>query len=136
MDLSATVDDILRAAHGAGGLDAALATGAFGDLSSETVEAVVREAARFAGEVLAPLNQTGDRSGVAFAEGRVTMPVGFVEAYRRWAAAGWSALGAPAQWGGQAMPVSVHSPDMSAARDSTSLAKRISSGCRHRSLVG
>src|SRR4029077_8476324 len=39
--------------------------------------------------------------------GRVTMPAGFVDAYRQWTAAGWSALGAPADWGGQAMPVTV-----------------------------
>src|SRR3954471_22780849 len=107
MDLSATVDDIMRAARSAGRLEETLATGAFGDLNADTVEAVVADAARFAGEVLAPLNAIGDRAGVAFADGRVSMPAGFVEAYRQWTGSGWSALGAPAEWGGQAMPVSV-----------------------------
>mgnify|MGYP003327108705 CR=1 FL=1 len=30
-----------------------------------------------------------------------------VEAYRRWREAGWSGIGAPAAWGGHAMPVVV-----------------------------
>jgi acyl-CoA dehydrogenase len=107
MDHARTVDDILAAMRTAGGLDAALATGAFGELTADTVETVVAEAARFAGEVLAPLDRVGDRHGVGFDAGRVTMAPGFADAYRRWVAAGWSAIGAPSEWGGQAMPVVV-----------------------------
>jgi alkylation response protein AidB-like acyl-CoA dehydrogenase len=107
MELAATAEQILSAVRTAGGLDATLATGAFGDLTPETVEAVMMEAARFAGEVLAPLNRTGDRLGVTLDRGRVTTAPGFADAYRRWAAAGWNAIGAPAEWGGQAMPIVV-----------------------------
>src|SRR5262245_41476656 len=97
----------MGAVHDAGRLDEALATGAFGDLSVDTCEAVVAEAARFASEVLAPLNQPGDRAGVIFADGQIMMPAGFVDAYRQWVGAGWSELGAAAEWGGQAMPVTL-----------------------------
>ena len=107
MDAAATVRDILFAMRTAGGLDATLATGAFGDLTADTAEAVVAEAARFAGEVLAPLNRVGDRAGVSLEAGRVTMAPGFAEAYRRWSTAGWSGIGAPVAWGGQGMPVTV-----------------------------
>jgi alkylation response protein AidB-like acyl-CoA dehydrogenase len=107
MDLAGTVDDILAAMRTAGRLEETLATGQFGDLTAETVATVLGEAARFAGEVLAPLNRVGDRAGVRLDEGRVTTAPGFADAYRRWAADGWNAIGAPQEWGGQAMPVAV-----------------------------
>jgi acyl-CoA dehydrogenase len=75
-----------------------------GDLSGQDVDAVLEEAGRFATEMLAPLNAAGDRHGTPFKDGIVTMPPGWREAYRAWAAAGWSAVSAPAQWGGQALP--------------------------------
>ena len=107
MDAATTTADILFAMRTAGGLDAALATGGFGDLTAETADAVVVEAARFAEEVLAPLNRVADRTGVAFEAGKVTTAPGFAEAYRRWAAAGWCGIGAPSAWGGQQLPVAV-----------------------------
>ncbi len=44
------------------------------------------------------------RYGTPFKDGAVTMPPGWKEAYRAWAAAGWNAVSLPAQWGGQALP--------------------------------
>jgi alkylation response protein AidB-like acyl-CoA dehydrogenase len=87
--------------HGAG-LARALAEES--ELSADDVDAVLQEAGRFATEVLAPLNAAGDRHGTPFKDGAVTMPPGWKEAYKAWAAAGWSAVSAPAQWGGQALP--------------------------------
>jgi alkylation response protein AidB-like acyl-CoA dehydrogenase len=107
MDLTGVAHDIVAAMRSAGRLDETLATGQFGDLSSETVQSVVAEAARFAGEVLAPLNRIGDRTGVSFDGGRVATAPGFADAYRRWTADGWNGIGAAAEWGGQAMPVAV-----------------------------
>ena len=37
--------------------------------------------------------------------GAVTMPPGWKEAYRNWAAAGWNGLSAPVEWGGQGAPL-------------------------------
>jgi acyl-CoA dehydrogenase len=84
--------------------------GASADLSLDLVTHVLEEAGRFAGEVLAPLNRPGDQEGAHFANGRVTMPKGWVDAYRAWAAAGWSAVTATPEWGGQGLPVSLNAP--------------------------
>jgi alkylation response protein AidB-like acyl-CoA dehydrogenase len=93
--------------HGAG-LGPALAAGLFGDLSEDVVDAVLAEAGRFAADIIAPLNQIGDRHGTPFKDGAVTTPPGWKEAYRAWAAAGWNGLAAPAEFGGQALPHAVN----------------------------
>jgi alkylation response protein AidB-like acyl-CoA dehydrogenase len=75
-----------------------------GELSAADVDAVLEEAGRFATDVIAPLNATGDRHGTVFKDGAVTTPPGWKQAYRTWTAAGWNAVSAPAEWGGQALP--------------------------------
>jgi acyl-CoA dehydrogenase len=107
MGYQAPIAEIAFTMNGIAGLDTVIATGAFGDLSAETVEAILAEAGRFAAEELAPLNPIGDRSGARLEGGRVTTPAGWKEAYARWAAAGWNGISAPAEWGGQALPVMV-----------------------------
>ena len=87
------------------GLDGALAGGIFGDLSSETVAAILNEAGRFAADELAPINRTGDRVGARRDNGSVMTPPGWAEAYRRFRAAGWNGIVAPEAWGGQGLPV-------------------------------
>jgi alkylation response protein AidB-like acyl-CoA dehydrogenase len=102
MSYRAPVADIaFTLKHGAG-LSETLAQGS--DLGADDVDAVLQEAGRFASDVIAPLNALGDRHGTPFKDGTVTMPPGWKEAYRAWAAAGWNAVSAPAQWGGQALP--------------------------------
>ena len=59
------------------------------ELSAELVYAVLEEAGRFASEVLAPLNEAGDRHGSTLAGGEVTTAPGFRDAYRQFADAGW-----------------------------------------------
>jgi acyl-CoA dehydrogenase len=78
--------------------------GALADISPELVRQVLEEAGRFAGEVIAPLNRIGDQQGTPFQNGVVTMPKGWKEAYHAWAEAGWNALAAPTEWGGQGLP--------------------------------
>jgi alkylation response protein AidB-like acyl-CoA dehydrogenase len=82
------------------------------DLDDETVRSVLTQAGRFAEEVIAPLDQPGDRHGARFQDGRVTTAPGFKEAYQAWAAAGWNGLSAPEQWGGQGLPVAVNAACM------------------------
>ena len=77
----------------------------FGDVSPETVEAVLTEAGRFATEVLVPIDKSGDRDGVRLEDGRVTTAPGWKDAYRRFAEAGWVGLSAPQAFGGQGLPV-------------------------------
>ena len=104
MSYRAPLDDIGFALKHGAALGPAIEQGLFGDLSLDDVEAVLAEAGRFAGEVIAPLNRIGDTFGAKFEDGAVTTAPGWKEAYRDWRLAGWNAVTAPAQWGGQALP--------------------------------
>jgi alkylation response protein AidB-like acyl-CoA dehydrogenase len=74
----------------------------------DVADSVLEGAARFAREVLSPLNPVGDRTPARCTpEGVITSP-GFADAYRRFRADGWSMLGAPAEDGGMGLPVLVN----------------------------
>jgi len=86
------------------GLTKALGEGFFGDLTMDDFEAVLAEAGRVAGEIIAPINQDGDRTGATFKDGAVTTAPGWKNAYDAWRKGGWNGLTAPTEWGGQALP--------------------------------
>jgi alkylation response protein AidB-like acyl-CoA dehydrogenase len=74
------------------------------DYSYEVARQVLEEAARFAEQVLEPLNQPGDEQGARWTpQGVVTAP-GFREAYRKFTEGGWVALGSSPEFGGQRVP--------------------------------
>src|SRR5215469_9258464 len=104
MTYQAPVADIVFALKNAAGFGPALAEGLYGELADDVVEAVLAEAGKFANDILSPLNAIGDRDGARFKDGAVTTAPGWKEAYRAWAQAGWNAVAAPAQWGGQELP--------------------------------
>jgi alkylation response protein AidB-like acyl-CoA dehydrogenase len=108
MSYQAPVADIAFALKHSATLGTLLDEQLFGDLDADTVEAVIAEAGKFASDIIAPLNMMGDRHGTPFKDGSVTMPPGWKEAYRAWSQAGWNALAAPAQWGGQDLPQAVN----------------------------
>jgi alkylation response protein AidB-like acyl-CoA dehydrogenase len=68
------------------------------------IDAVLEAGAQIAEEVLAPLNQVGDREGCRIADGVVTTPTGFKEAYETWVDGGWTGLTCDPEYGGQGMP--------------------------------
>ncbi len=74
---------------------------------SETVDAILEEAAKFAGEVLAPLNTVGDRERSRLENGAVRTPTGFKAAYDAFVAGGWNALAMPEEHGGQGLPLAL-----------------------------
>jgi 3-(methylthio)propanoyl-CoA dehydrogenase len=76
----------------------------FADFSVETTESILAEAARFAEQVLEPLNQSGDREGARWTSAGVVTPKGFAAAYQAFVEAGWPQLGADPEFGGQLAP--------------------------------
>ena len=77
----------------------------FEGATPDIVDVVIEEAGRFAGEVLAPLNASGDAQGCTrAADGSVTTPEGFKAAHAQFREAGWGTLSQPAEFGGQGMP--------------------------------
>ena len=74
------------------------------EATADLVDAVLEEAARFATEILSPLNWPGDQEGAKWHHKEVTMPAGFKEAYKLFADSGWAALASEPEWGGQGLP--------------------------------
>ena len=77
----------------------------FSGASADIIDAVLEEAGKFASEVLAPLNASGDQQGCTrHADGSVTTPAGFKDAHAQFRDSGWGTLSAPEEFGGQGMP--------------------------------
>jgi alkylation response protein AidB-like acyl-CoA dehydrogenase len=77
------------------------------DLSRELIDSVLEEGARFAEDVLAPLNRVGDEHGCRLEAGKVTTPPGFRRAYQLFCEAGWPGVSADPKYGGQGLPHAV-----------------------------
>ena len=76
----------------------------FAEVDDDLQAQVLDEAARFVGEVIAPLNRSGDEIGCSFSAGVVTTPPGFREAYQAFVDGGWPALASATEDGGQGLP--------------------------------
>ncbi len=92
------IEEVLRAP------DDWRATPGFADLDPDTAAEVLQQAARFASEVLQPLNAPGDREGCRLDGGRVKTPAGFAQAWAAFVEGGWPALACEPDLGGQGLP--------------------------------
>ena len=79
---------------------------AHADIDADTINAVIEEGGKFAAEVVAPLNVTGDAEGCTLdkASHEVKAPKGFKEAYAKYVEGGWPALSCDPAYGGQGLP--------------------------------
>jgi len=89
--------------------DAEWKSAGLADVTAETVDAILDEAARLCEQVIAPLNATGDEEGCHFENGTVRTPAGFIDAYKAFAQGGWTALACDPAYGGQGLPTVVKS---------------------------
>lgn len=82
----------------------------FSDVGDDLQAAILEEGARFCEEVLFPLNQKGDQQGLKFDNGKVTLPDGFVDAYKQYVEGGWPAFACDPKYGGQGLPEFLNMP--------------------------
>lgn len=105
MTYTAPLDDIFAALDHVAGLPALIDSGLYPALDADLARAVLDEAGRLAANVIAPLNRVADKTGPVLADGAVTTPPGWKDAYTAWAEGGWNGLTAPEAFGGQDMPL-------------------------------
>ncbi len=104
MSYTAPVDHMRFVLEHTAGFERVRALANYADATPDVVAAVLDGAARFAAEVLSPLNAPGDRVGSRVTPAGVVTPPGFREAYQRFVADGWMSLGGSPAYGGQGMP--------------------------------
>ncbi len=86
------------------GLDEINQLSGYEDATPDLVEAVLNEAAQLANEVVAPINEIGDRQGTRVEDGKVVVPDEFMAAYRQFTAGGWAGISQSEAAGGQGLP--------------------------------
>ena len=78
------------------------------DSTPDMVYAILEEAGKFSGQILAPLNKTGDAEGLGFDDGAVTTPKGWSDAYKTLVEMGWNSPTAAPDHGGMGLPAVVN----------------------------
>ncbi len=80
------------------------------EIDAATIDAVIEEGGKFASQVLAPLNLSGDIEGCALdtTSHVVKAPSGFKQAYAKYVEGGWPALSSDPAFGGQGLPLVVN----------------------------
>jgi alkylation response protein AidB-like acyl-CoA dehydrogenase len=101
---AAPMNDMLFAMRELAGLEAIADLPGNEEVSTDLAEAILDEAGKFAAEVLAPINASGDRQGCTCKDGVVTTAAGFREAYAAFCDNGWHAMPVGAEFGGQGLP--------------------------------
>ncbi len=104
MTYQAPVDELRFTLEEVAAVGAVKSGGAFAEFSEDLTFAILEEAAKLAGGVLAPLNRTGDLQGCTLKDGVVTTPEGFKDAYAQFVEGGWQGLQFPAEVGGMGLP--------------------------------
>ncbi|MFI5032924.1 MAG: acyl-CoA dehydrogenase family protein, partial [Reyranellales bacterium] len=104
MTYTAPLADMRFALREVAGLDKVAALPGYEHATEDTVDAVLEEAAKLAGNGLAPLNRDGDKVGAKLENGVVRTAPGFTGIYREFVDGGWNSLPFDPEFGGQGMP--------------------------------
>jgi butyryl-CoA dehydrogenase len=104
MSYTAPIKDMLFVLNELAGLKKIQQLPGCEDATDDTVQAVLEENARFMGEVIAPLNWSGDTQPGKWDNGNVTTSPGFRDAFKSFGEAGWQGIQHPTQYGGQGLP--------------------------------
>ncbi|MCZ6765095.1 MAG: acyl-CoA dehydrogenase [Alphaproteobacteria bacterium] len=104
MTYTAPVDDIRFVLETLCDLDALFSLPGVAEAGPDVIRQILDEAGAVAAEVLAPLNQSGDREGSVLENGVVRTPKGFKEAYQVYQEGGWNGLGLTSDYGGMGLP--------------------------------
>ena len=86
------------------GMDRITALPGYDHAEADLVDAIIEEAAKFAANILSPLNQSGDQEGARLDPDGAHTAAGFADAYRQFVDGGWNALGCDPEYGGQGLP--------------------------------
>lgn len=100
-------------------------------VDADTADAILEEAAKITGQLIAPLSRNGDEQGVRFEAGQVSTPDGFRESWQTYREGGWVGLGGNPEYDGMGMPkmLGVLFEEMMYAADSSfSLYSALSAG--------
>ncbi|MBZ9780944.1 acyl-CoA dehydrogenase C-terminal domain-containing protein [Pseudomonas sp. REP124] len=76
-------------------------------IDEDTAAAILEEAGKIAGEVIAPLNRPSDEQGCTWSPDTVNAPQGFAQAYQAFAEGGWVGVGGDPHYGGMGMPKAI-----------------------------
>ena len=79
-------------------------TPGYDELEPDFTGAILEEAGKIARDVMAPLNEVGDREGCTLENGVVRTPTGFKAAFDTLREGGWTGLDCDPEYGGQGMP--------------------------------
>jgi len=104
MTYTAPLADIRFALREVAGLETVAALPGYEHATGDTVDAVLEEAAKLAGNGLAPLNRDGDKVGARLENGVVRTAPGFTGIYKEFVDGGWNSLPFDPEFGGQGMP--------------------------------
>ncbi len=103
----APVQDMAFTLKSLAGLDELQASGAYPDLSDDLIDAVLEEASKLAGDVIAPINSAGEKTHAALGDEGVATPPGYADAYTQWVEGGWGSIAANPEYGGQGLPLAL-----------------------------
>ena len=103
----APLDNIKFVLHDVLGVEKLSALPGYEDATPDLIDSILEEAGRMCEEVLFPLNQSGDKEGCHWDNGKVTTPAGFKEAYAAFSSAGWCGAVADPAYGGMGLPLTV-----------------------------